>query len=52
MAVEKLKSHKSPGSDELIKGGVRSIRYEINKLINSIWNKEQSTMECKEYRCK
>ena len=30
MAVEKLKSHRSPGIDELIKAGVRTIRYEIH----------------------
>ena len=36
MAIEKLKSHKSPGIDqipvELIKAGVRTIRYEIHSL--------------------
>jgi hypothetical protein len=41
MACEKLKSHKSPGIDqiptELIKAGGRIIRYEIHKLIISIW---------------
>jgi len=44
-AVEKLKSHKSPGTDqisaELIKAGGRIIRHEIHKLIISIWNKEE-----------
>jgi hypothetical protein len=44
MAIEKLKSHKSPGIDqipaELIKAGGGTIRSEIHKLINSIWNKE------------
>jgi len=49
MAVEKLKSHKSPGIDELIKAGVRTVRYGIHKLINSIWNKKQSPMEWEEY---
>ena len=43
MAVEKLKSHKSPGTDqipaELIKAGGRTIRCENHKFIISIWNK-------------
>jgi hypothetical protein len=45
MAVEKLKRYKSPSIDkmaaELIKAGGRTIRCEIHKLINSIWNKEK-----------
>jgi hypothetical protein len=45
LAIEKLKSHKSPGIDnipvELIKAGGRTIRCVIHKLIISIWNKEQ-----------
>ena len=45
LAIENLKSHKSPGIDqipaELIKTGVRTFRYEIHKLIISIWNKEE-----------
>jgi hypothetical protein len=45
MAIEKLKRHKSPGIDqnpaELIKARGRKIRYEIHKLIISIWNKEE-----------
>ena len=40
LAIEKLKSHKSPGIDqipaELIKEGARTIRYQIHKLIVSI----------------
>ena len=40
LAVEKLKSHKSPGIDqipvELIKARDRTILYEIHKLIISI----------------
>jgi hypothetical protein len=44
-AIDKLKSHKSPGIDqiaaELIKAGGRTIRCEIHKLIISIWNKER-----------
>jgi len=45
LAVNKLKSHKSPGIDqilaELIKGGGRTICVEIHKLITSIWKKEK-----------
>jgi hypothetical protein len=37
MAIEKLKRHKSPGTDqfaaELIRAGDRTIRYEISKRI-------------------
>ena len=44
LALEKLKSYKSPGIDqnpaELIKAGGRTIRYETHKR-NSIWNKEE-----------
>ena len=44
-SYEKLKNHKSPGVDqipaELIKEGGRTIRYQIHKLIVSIWNKEE-----------
>jgi len=42
LVIEKLKSHKSPGIDqipaELIKAGGRTIRCAINKPIISIWN--------------
>jgi hypothetical protein len=52
MAIGKLKIHKSPGIDqipaELIKAGGRIIRYEIHKLIISIWNKEELPVEWKE----
>ena len=52
MATEKLKKHKSQGTDkipaELIKAGDRTICSEIHKLINSIWNKEELPEECKE----
>jgi hypothetical protein len=51
-AVEKLKRHKSPGTDQipakLIKAGDRIIRPEIHKLINSIRNKEELPAERKE----
>jgi len=43
MAIEKLRSHKSPGIDqipaELIKAGGRTFHYEMHKLIISIRNK-------------
>jgi hypothetical protein len=45
MAIEKLKSYKSPGVNqilaELIKAGGSKICSEIHKLISSIWNKEE-----------
>jgi hypothetical protein len=44
VAIEKLKRHKSPGIDqiavELIKARSRTIRSEIHKLSDAIWNKE------------
>jgi hypothetical protein len=52
MAIEKLRRHKSPGTDqipvELIKAGGRTICCEIHKLhklINSVWNKEELTLQ-------
>ena len=52
MAIEKLKSHRSPDIDqippELIKAGGRTIRHESHKLIISIWNKEELPEEWKE----
>ena len=52
LAIKKLKSHKSPGTDpipaKLIKEGGRTIRYEVHKLIASIWNKEELPEEWKE----
>ena len=47
MATEKLKSHESPGIDQIPAGG-KKISYEINKLIISIWNKEELPEEWKE----
>jgi len=45
LAIDMLKSHKSPGIDqipaELIKAGGRTIYLEIHKLIISIWKKEK-----------
>jgi hypothetical protein len=44
LAIEMLKSHKSPGVDqvptELIKAGCKTIRCRIHKLIFSVFNKE------------
>jgi len=52
LAVDKLKSHRSPGIDqipaELIKAGGRTICLEICKLIPSIWKKEKLPEEWKE----
>jgi len=52
LAIEKQKSNKSPGIDqipaELIKSGGKTIHYEIHKLIISIWNKEEVPEEWKE----
>jgi len=45
LAIEKLKSHKSPGIDqipaELIKAVGRTTHCEIHKHIISIWSKEE-----------
>ena len=45
LAIEKIKRHKSLGIDqipaELIKAGCRTNRYQIHKLIISIWNKRR-----------
>jgi len=52
LAIDKLKSHKSPGIDQipaqLIKAGGRRICLEIHKLIISIWKKEKLPEEWKE----
>jgi hypothetical protein len=52
MAVEKLNIHKSPGIDqipaELTKAGGRTVRSEIHKLNNLIWNKEELCEDWKE----
>jgi len=49
LAIDKLKSHKSPGIDqipaELIKAEGRTICLEIHKLITSIWKKEKEWKE-------
>jgi hypothetical protein len=52
VAIEKLKSHRSPRIDqipaELIKAGGRTIHYEIHKLIISVRNREELPEEWKE----
>ena len=52
LAIEKLKSHKSRGIDqipaELIKAGGSTIRCAIHKLIIAIWNTEELSDEWKE----
>ena len=52
LAIDKLKSHKSPGNDnipaELIKAGGRKFCLEIHKLFTSIWKKEKLPEEWKE----
>jgi len=52
LSIDKLKSHKSPGIDqipaELIKAGGRTIRLEFHKLITSIWKREKLPEEWKE----
>jgi hypothetical protein len=51
LAIEKLKSHKSPGIDqipaELIKAWGRTIRCAIHKFIISVWYKEELPEEWK-----
>jgi len=45
MTIEKVKGHKSPGTDQIpanfVKAGGRKIRYEFHKLLISVWNKEE-----------
>jgi len=52
LAIDKLKSHKSSGIDqipaELIKTGGRTFCLEIHKLITSIWKKEELSEYWKE----
>jgi hypothetical protein len=52
LTIEKLKTHKSPGIDqilaELIKARCRTIRCVIHKFIIAIWNKEGLPEEWKE----
>jgi hypothetical protein len=50
LAFDKLKSHKSPGIDqipaELIKVGDRTICLEIHKLITSMWKEKLFVFRC------
>jgi hypothetical protein len=52
IAIGKLKSYKSPGTDnipvELIKAGGETLCSEIHRLICSIWNKEELPQQWKE----
>jgi hypothetical protein len=52
IAIRKLKSYKSPGTDqipaELIKAGGETLYSEIYRLIRSIWNKEELPQQWKE----
>jgi hypothetical protein len=52
ISIEKLKRYKSPGTDqirsELIQAGGNTLRSEIHKLINCIWNKEELPEQWKE----
>jgi hypothetical protein len=52
IAIEKLKRYKSPGTDqipaELIQTGGDTLRSEIHKLINCIWDKEELPEQWKE----
>ena len=52
LAIEKLKSHKSPGIDQipakLVKAGGGTIRCAIYNLIIAIWNKGELSGEWKE----
>jgi hypothetical protein len=51
MAIEKIKRNKSPGIDqvpELITASGSTIRSEILKIINMIWNKEEFPKDWKE----
>jgi hypothetical protein len=52
IAIGKLKSYKSPGTDqilaEMIKAGGETLYYETHRLICSIWNKEELPQQRKE----
>jgi hypothetical protein len=52
IAIGKLKSSKSPGTDqipaELIKAGGETLCSEVHRLICSIWNKEELPQQRKE----
>jgi hypothetical protein len=52
IAIGKLKSYKSPGTDnipaELIKAGGETLYPEIHRLICCIWNREELPQQWKE----
>jgi len=52
LAIDKLKRQKSPDIDQIpedvIKAGFRTIRSEIHKLVNSIWNEKELPEDWKE----
>jgi hypothetical protein len=52
VAITKMKKYKSPSSDqiptELIQTGSEILLSAIDKLINSLWNKEELPDQCKE----
>jgi hypothetical protein len=52
IAIAKLKKHKSSGSDEipaeLIQAGSEILQSAIQKLINSVWNKQELPDQPKE----
>jgi len=48
LAIDKLKSHKSPGIDQIPAELIRTICLEIHKLITSIWKKDKLSEEGKE----
>jgi hypothetical protein len=52
VVIEELQGYKSPIIDqvpaELIQGGGNTLRYEIHRLVNSIWNKEEPPHQWKE----
>jgi hypothetical protein len=52
IAIGKLKSYKSPGTDqipaELVKAGGETLCSEIHRLVCSIWNKKEQLRQWKE----
>ena len=48
IAIEKLKGHKSPGTDQILAKLIKVGVEQFHKLITSIWNKEELPEEWKE----